>query len=73
MPANVNYGTGRRKSATARVHLQAGNGRITIDGVEDELGIAAWTRETEKAGKFLSLSIKLKTDGGRGEAHPGGV
>jgi small subunit ribosomal protein S9 len=31
MAANVNYGTGRRKSATARVYLQAGNGRITIN------------------------------------------
>ena len=46
-----------------------GNGRITIDGVEHKLDIAAWTRATEKAGKFLSLSIKLKTDGGRGEVR----
>src|ERR1039457_16041 len=31
MPASTNYGTGRRKSATARVHMQPGNGRITIN------------------------------------------
>jgi len=31
MAASTNYGTGRRKSATARVHLQPGKGRITIN------------------------------------------
>jgi small subunit ribosomal protein S9 len=29
--ATTNYGTGRRKSATARVHLQPGKGNITIN------------------------------------------
>ena len=29
--ASTNYGTGRRKSATARVHLQPGKGNITIN------------------------------------------
>jgi len=32
MPANTNYGTGRRKSSTARVHLQPGTGKINING-----------------------------------------
>ena len=32
MPANTNYGTGRRKSSTARVHLHQGTGKITING-----------------------------------------
>ena len=32
MPAATsNYGTGRRKSASARVYMQAGNGRITVN------------------------------------------
>jgi small subunit ribosomal protein S9 len=31
MPAPTNYGTGRRKSATARVHMQPGKGKITIN------------------------------------------
>lgn len=34
MPAaatNENYGTGRRKTATARVHLKPGNGTITVN------------------------------------------
>ena len=33
MPAtNTNYGTGRRKTSTARVHLRQGTGKITING-----------------------------------------
>jgi len=35
MPAaaatNENYGTGRRKTATARVHLKPGNGKIVVN------------------------------------------
>jgi small subunit ribosomal protein S9 len=32
MPANTNYGTGRRKSSTARVHLHPGTGKIHVNG-----------------------------------------
>jgi small subunit ribosomal protein S9 len=32
MPANTNYGTGRRKSSTARVHLHPGTGKINSNG-----------------------------------------
>ncbi len=31
MPATTYYGTGRRKSSTARVHLTPGSGKITIN------------------------------------------
>ena len=31
MPAPTYYGTGRRKSSTARVHLRPGSGKITIN------------------------------------------
>jgi small subunit ribosomal protein S9 len=31
MPATTNYGTGRRKSSTARVHLKPGSGKITVN------------------------------------------
>ena len=31
MSASTNYGTGRRKSSTARVHMQPGTGRITVN------------------------------------------
>ena len=35
MPAatsSTNYGTGRRKTSTARVHLRQGTGKITVNG-----------------------------------------
>jgi small subunit ribosomal protein S9 len=32
MPATTNIGTGRRKTSTARVRLQPGSGRITVNG-----------------------------------------
>ena len=31
MPASPDYGTGRRKTSTARVYLQAGTGKITVN------------------------------------------
>ena len=31
MPATTNYGTGRRKSSKARVHLKPGSGKITVN------------------------------------------
>jgi small subunit ribosomal protein S9 len=34
MPVNQNYGTGRRKSAIARVWLTAGDGKVIINGRE---------------------------------------
>jgi len=40
MPANTNYGTGRRKTSTARVHLRPGTGKIRINDrtIEDFFG-----------------------------------
>jgi small subunit ribosomal protein S9 len=40
MPATTYYGTGRRKSSTARVHLKPGSGKITINerSIEDFFG-----------------------------------
>ncbi len=32
MPANTNYGTGRRKTSAAKVFLKPGTGRITVNG-----------------------------------------
>ncbi len=31
MAATPDYGTGRRKTSTARVYMQAGTGRITVN------------------------------------------
>lgn len=30
-PTNTNYGTGRRKTATARIYLKPGNGAVTVN------------------------------------------
>ena len=40
MPATTYYGTGRRKSSTARVHLKPGSGKITINerSIDDFFG-----------------------------------
>ncbi len=32
MIGNYNYGTGRRKSAVARVFLKSGSGKVTVNG-----------------------------------------
>ena len=32
MIGNYNYGTGRRKSAVARVFIKAGSGKIVVNG-----------------------------------------
>jgi hypothetical protein len=37
-----------------------GDGLIEIAGTLYPVEIGAWTKETPKAGKFLSLSLKLK-------------
>lgn len=43
MPANYNYGTGRRKTAVARVYMKPGSGKFTVNGKSvDEF----FTRET---------------------------
>ena len=37
MPANTNYGTGRRKTSVARVRISAGSGKIHDNGRTFEL------------------------------------
>ena len=72
----MNYGTGRRKTSTARVFLQRGNGDITINGrpLDEYFG-----RETarmvvrqpfeaiEMAGQF-DVRATVKGGGGTGQA-----
>ncbi len=49
----------KKRNGNAKAPNLKGNGRITIDGVEYELDLAAWTRESEKTGgKYVSLRIK---------------
>jgi hypothetical protein len=50
------------KKDNAKAPDLKGNALVEINGQLYELDIAAWTKESERAGKFLSLSIKLKGD-----------
>ena len=74
--ADMNYGTGRRKTSTARVFLERGNGNISINGrpLDEYFG-----RETarmvvrqpfeaiEMAGQF-DVRATVKGGGGTGQA-----
>ena len=65
------YGTGRRKSSVARVHLfPGGTGRITINGRELE-NFFTNTRQRnavlaplEQSGKRAELDVLVRVDGG---------
>ncbi len=73
------YGTGRRKTAVARVHLRPGNGRFTINGkqydeLKNYLNNDAWVRYalkpvvmTESLGKF-DMIIRVSGGGLSGQA-----
>ena len=60
MSINYNYGTGRRKSAVARVYIKPGNGSITINNkpIDD-----FFSRETGRmiARQPLELTENLST------------
>jgi hypothetical protein len=53
----------RDKGNNERAPNLKGTGLLELaDGSLIELDIAAWTKESQKAGKWLSLTIKLKQD-----------
>ena len=71
-----NYGTGRRKSSTARVYIKPGNGNITINSrsLEDYFGretARMIVRQplvlTETQNKF-DIKVNVKGGGGSGQA-----
>ena len=59
MPANTNYGTGRRKTSTARVPLRPGTGKIRINDrtIEEFFG-----RETARMIVRQPLELVQMTD-----------
>ncbi len=74
-----NYGTGRRKSSTARVYIKPGSGNITINNrsLEDYFGretARMIVRQplvlTETDNKF---DIKVNVDGGGGSGQAGAI
>jgi len=70
MPAATHYGTGRRKTATARVHLKPGSGRITVnDRPLDEFfgretGRMIVRQPLEATSLTSHFDIQVQVDGG---------
>ncbi len=79
MAVQKNYGTGRRKSAVARVYLQPGKGSIVVNGKPvDEF----FSRETGRMvvrqplvliEKLDTFDIKVNVTGGGGESGQAGA
>lgn len=79
MALNQNYGTGRRKTSSARVYLQPGSGEITVNGRSlDEY----FTRETarmivrqplELIDAVERFDIKVRVSGGGPSGQAGAV
>jgi small subunit ribosomal protein S9 len=76
---NQNYGTGRRKSATARVYLKPGSGQITVnkrtfeDYFQNEthrMIIRQPLQLTDSAGKY---DLNINVDGGGIAGQAGAV
>ena len=73
---NYNYGTGRRKTATARVFLAPGSGRITINrrpldtyfGRETARMVVRQPLETVGMADRFDLKITVRGGGGSGQA-----
>lgn len=78
-PADQNYGTGRRKSATARVFMRPGSGTVSINGktIDEYFG-----RETsrmlvrqplELADSLTRFDIKITVAGGGPSGQAGAI
>lgn len=76
MRENVNYGTGRRKTATARVFLTPGSGRITINrrpidtyfGRETARMVVRQSLETIGMVDRFDIEATVRGGGGSGQA-----
>jgi small subunit ribosomal protein S9 len=74
-----NYGTGRRKSAVARVYLRPGKGTITVNGrpVDEffsrETGRMIVRQPLELTNTLTSFDINVNVDGGGESGQAGAV
>jgi small subunit ribosomal protein S9 len=76
MPASTNYGTGRRKSSTARVHMKPGKGSITINdrpideffGRETGRMIVRQPLELVQMASTFDITVKVAGGGITGQA-----
>jgi len=73
------YGTGRRKSAVARVYLMAGKGNITINkrGIDDYFGLETLKlivrQPLELTGTLSKFDIKVSVFGGGYTGQAGAI
>ncbi|MDO8436987.1 MAG: 30S ribosomal protein S9 [Nitrosomonadaceae bacterium] len=79
MSANYNYGTGRRKSAVARVFLKPGKGAITVNDkpVDEyfsrETGRMVVRQPLELTGNLATFDIMINIHGGGESGQAGAV
>ena len=76
MAANQNYGTGRRKTSTARVFVTAGNGEIRVNersldqyfGRETARMVVRQPLQVVEAADRFNVYVTVKGGGGSGQA-----
>ena len=79
MIGNYNYGTGRRKSAVARVFLKAGSGKITVNGkpaneyFSRETGLMVIRQPLERTDNVERFDIMVNVSGGGESGQAGAV
>ena len=77
--ANTNYGTGRRKSSTARVHMRKGSGQITVNArpldefFGRETGRMIVRQPLELTKNLSTFDIKVNVRGGGENGQAGAV
>ena len=79
MIGNYNYGTGRRKSAVARVFIKAGSGKITVNGkpaneyFSREPGLMVIRQPLELTENLERFDILVNVKGGGESGQAGAV
>ncbi len=79
MAASTNYGTGRRKSSTARVHLAPGTGKITVNDrpLDEFFGRETGRMMVRQPLELLEMGarfdIKVQVDGGGMTGQAGAI
>ena len=79
MSTDTYYGTGRRKSSTARVYLRPGNGEITVNSRPLDVFFGRKTarmivRQPLELGEMLDkMDVKVNVDGGGNSGQAGAI
>ncbi len=79
MIGNFNYGTGRRKSAVARVFLKSGSGKIVVNGkpadeyFSRETGLMVIRQPLELTNHLTTFDILVNVHGGGESGQAGAV